>query len=214
MYVSNKLIAKCLFMAMYMKLTQNSGPFRNILSLFWWDVYAECNLARQKEEDRDFIVSMQPQNSAGNWLHDCCEKRRIVSGMQHAENHIKIIGFWHESSCITASLVTLRYYYVYTAWLFFFLSLDWYPACSGVNIWLNESMCGQPRQLNLIVLIEVKRPSLLLHTGLWMWWSNPLQNITWMCVLSPRNCYTGFQYESMTLDSNMNPWKENSHPRS
>ena len=79
MYVSKKLIAKCLFMAMYMKLTQNSGPFRNILSLFWWDVYAECNLARQKEEDRDFIVSMQPQNSAGNWLHGCCEKRRIVS---------------------------------------------------------------------------------------------------------------------------------------
>ena len=142
-----------------------------------------CNLARQKEEDRDFIVSMQPQNSAGNWLHGCCEKRRIVSkscaGMQHAENHIRIIGFWHESSCVTASLVTLRYYYACTAWLFFFLSLDWYPVCSRVNIWWSESMCGQPRQLNLIVLIEVKRPRLLLHTELWMWWSDLLQNITW-----------------------------------
>ena len=55
------------------------GTFSKYIVPFLMGCVRRCNLTRQEEEDRDFIVSMQPQNSAGNWLHSCCEKRRIVS---------------------------------------------------------------------------------------------------------------------------------------
>ena len=163
----------------------------------------QCNLARQKEEDRDFIVSMQPQNSAGNWLQGCCEKRRIVSKSCAGNATCRKS---HQNNWVLTWIFMCYSFIGYTTLLLRVHSLTFLFSIprlisslfaskylmKWVNVWSAPSI-----KFNCINWSEETQPIVAHWIVDVMEWSTP-EYYTDVCSFgSPRNCFTGFQSESM-----------------
>ena len=162
-----------------------------------------CNLTRQKEEDRDFIVSMQPQYSAGNWLHGCCEKHRIVSKSCAGNATCRKS---HQNNWVLTWIFMCYSFIGYTTLLLRLHSLTFLFSIprlisslfaskylmKWVNVW-----SAPPIKFNCINWSEDTQ-AIVAH---WivdvMEWSTPEYYMEISPFGSPRNYYTGFKCESM-----------------